>query len=132
MDQILADENGSGTVTWSLGDNLGSVRDLVQYNAGTGVASVVDHVKYDTFGQITGQTNSAWQPLFAYTGREWDADAGLYYYRARWYDPRAGRFVSEDPLGFAAGDVNLNRYVANSATMVAVSSRELSSTIISS
>ncbi|MFN6108378.1 MAG: RHS repeat-associated core domain-containing protein, partial [Planctomycetaceae bacterium] len=39
------------------------------------------------------------------------------FYRARWYDPRAGRFLSEDPLGFAAGDVNLSRYVGNGATL---------------
>ena len=38
---------------------------------------------------------------------------GLYYYRARWYDPVAGRFVSDDPVGFAAGDANLGRYVGN-------------------
>ncbi|MFN9200140.1 MAG: RHS repeat-associated core domain-containing protein, partial [Planctomycetaceae bacterium] len=66
---------------------------------------------YDTIGQIVSQTNSQFQPWFAYTGREWDPAAGLYFYRARWYDPRADRFLSEDPLGFAAGDVNLNRYV---------------------
>jgi RHS repeat-associated protein len=118
VDEILADENESGTVTWSLADNLGSVRDLVQYNSGTNTTSVVNHVLYDTFGQIKSQTNSTWQPLFAYTGREWDGDAGMYYYRARWYDARVGRFLSEDPLGFAAGDVNLSRYVANSATFM--------------
>jgi RHS repeat-associated protein len=51
--------------------------------------------------------------LFAYTGRERDEETGLYYYRARYYDPAVGRFVSEDPLGFAAGDTNLFRYVRN-------------------
>ena len=117
VDEILADENGSGTVTWCLADNLGSVRDLAQYTSGTNTTTVVNHVVYDAFGQIKSQTNTTWQPLFAYTGREWDADAGLYYYRARWYDARVGRFISEDPLGFAAGDVNLSRYVANSVTM---------------
>lgn len=33
------------------------------------------------------------------------------YSRARWYDPAQGRFVSEDPIGFAGGDVNLYGYV---------------------
>jgi RHS repeat-associated protein len=120
-DEILADEKittgTAGTVTWSLGDNLGTIRDLVQYNAATGTTTVVNHVRYDTFGQIVGQTNSTYQPWFAYTGREWDPAVGLYFYRARWYDPRAGRFTSEDPLGFAAGDVNLSRYVGNAATL---------------
>ncbi|MFN6103669.1 MAG: RHS repeat-associated core domain-containing protein, partial [Planctomycetaceae bacterium] len=114
-DEILADEkiatgttSTAGTVTWSLGDNLGTIRDLVQFNATTGTTTVVNHVRYDTFGQIVSQTNIQFQPWFAYTGREWDPAAGLYFYRARWYDPRAGRFLSEDPLGFAAGDVNLS------------------------
>ena len=35
------------------------------------------------------------------------------YYRARWYDPQQGRFISEDPLGFRGGDVNLYGYVLN-------------------
>ena len=89
----------------------------MQYNASTGTTTVVNHVRYDTFGQIVGQTNTAYQPFFAYTGREWDPAVGLYFYRARWYDPRAGRFTSEDPLGFAAGDANLSRYVGNAATL---------------
>jgi RHS repeat-associated protein len=45
-----------------------------------------------------------------------DAESDLMYYRARYYDPAVGRFVSEDPLGFAAGDVNVSRYVGNGAT----------------
>jgi RHS repeat-associated protein len=43
-------------------------------------------------------------------GREWDPEAGLYYYRARYYDPQVGRFVSEDPIGFAGG-LNFYGYV---------------------
>ena len=38
---------------------------------------------------------------------------GLYYMRARYYDPSVGRFISEDPLGFGGGDVNLYAYVQN-------------------
>ena len=48
---------------------------------------------------------------FAYTGREWDAATGLYHYRARAYDAETGRFLQEDPIGFAAGDLNIYRYV---------------------
>jgi len=43
----------------------------------------------------------------------WDADVGLYYDHARWYDPHTGRFISQDPSGFGAGDFNLYRYVGN-------------------
>ena len=47
-----------------------------------------------------------------FTGRESDG-TGLYFYRARYYDPAIGRFISEDPIGFDGGDVNLYAYVAN-------------------
>jgi RHS repeat-associated protein len=50
---------------------------------------------------------------YGYTGREFDADLGLQYSRARWYDATLGRFISEDPIGFAGGDVNLYGYVGN-------------------
>jgi len=113
VDQILADEDASGDVLWSLADHQGTVRDLAEYDSGQDETTVVNHVKYDAFGNIRGQSNSSLTPHFAYTGREWDPDAGLYYYRARWYDPKTGRFVSEDPIGFAGGDANLYRYVVN-------------------
>jgi RHS repeat-associated protein len=77
---------------------------------------VVDHLKYDAFGTITSESNSSAEPHFAYTGRDWDPDVGLYYNRARWYDPKTGRFLSQDPTGFKAGDTNLNRYVWNRPT----------------
>lgn len=49
---------------------------------------------------------------FGYTGRERDALTGLQQYRARWYDPQQGRFISEDPSGFKSGP-NLYEYVRN-------------------
>ena len=48
-----------------------------------------------------------------FAGREWDDEAQLSYNRARYYDPVAGRFLSEDPLGPAAPDGNLYRYAGN-------------------
>lgn len=50
---------------------------------------------------------------YRYTGREYDDFTGLYYYRARYYDANLGRFISEDPIGFNGGDVNLFGYVRN-------------------
>lgn len=47
----------------------------------------------------------------AYTGREWDQETGLYY-RARYYDAKVGRFLSEDPIGFFGG-VNFYRFARN-------------------
>jgi RHS repeat-associated protein len=55
---------------------------------------------------------------FRYTGREFDTETGLYYYRARYYDPAAGRFLREDPMRFDVG-INFYRYVKNNATNLA-------------
>jgi len=52
-----------------------------------------------------------------YTGRELDAETGLYYYRARYYHAHLGRFLTRDPLGYAAGDENLYGYVRAAATL---------------
>jgi RHS repeat-associated protein len=54
---------------------------------------------------------------FGFTARERDAESGLMFYRARYYDPKLGRFISEDPIGFEAGDLNLYRYVFNSPVL---------------
>jgi RHS repeat-associated protein len=108
VDQILADERG-GSVVWALTDNLSTVRDLID---GGGV--VLNHVVYDSYGRVISQTNPAVEFRYGYTGREQDNETGLDYYRARYYDAGVGRFVSEDPIGFSAGDANLYRYVGNS------------------
>src|SRR5262249_50490606 len=112
--QPLADENSTNVVSWLVTDNQGTIRDVAQYNSGTDTTSIVDHLKYDSFGNITNQSNSANQPLFGFTGQLFDKDTGLQYNLARWYDPKVGRFISQDPSGFAAGDPNLYRYVTNS------------------
>jgi RHS repeat-associated protein len=67
---------------------------------------------YSAFGAIQTLTGSS-QNRLRYTGREIDPDTSLYYYRARYYDPAIGRFLSEDPIGFDSGDVNFYAYVNN-------------------
>ncbi|MEH2218468.1 MAG: FG-GAP-like repeat-containing protein [Nostoc sp.] len=111
IDQILADENGQGQVLWALTDNQGSVRDLVN-STGT----IQNHITYDSFGKITQQTNPSVNIRFGYTGRDFDAETGLNYYRARYYDSANGQFISQDPIGFNGNDTNLYRYVVNSPT----------------
>jgi RHS repeat-associated protein len=110
IDQILADENTvPKQITWPLSDHQGTVRDLVN-NSGV----VQNHIRYDSFGRIVSQTAPALNPRFSYTGREWDSEIELYFYRARYYNPMVGRFIGEDPIEFTGGDGNLYRYVRNS------------------
>jgi RHS repeat-associated protein len=99
----------AGTTVWSLGDRQGSVVDLVDEGG-----AVLNHFVYDSFGNRTATTTADFR--FGYTGRELDVETGLYYYRARYYDASLGRFISEDPIGFSAGDTNLYRYVNNNPT----------------
>jgi RHS repeat-associated protein len=107
---VLADERG-GTVVWALSDNQGTVRDVVDGNG-----TILNHVVYDSFGKVVSQSNASVEFRYGYTGRDRDTETGLDYYRARYYDSANGRFISEDPIGFAAGDANLTRYVGNSPT----------------
>jgi len=105
IDEPLAVQQGS-VKSFYHADGLGSIVALT--NA---AGSVVHTYSYDSFGNImpSGGIN---QP-YTYTAREYDNETGLYYYRARYYDPKAGRFVTRDPIGFEGGDVNLYGYVKN-------------------
>jgi RHS repeat-associated protein len=69
--------------------------------------------EYDSFGKVL-TTSGTVDTRYKYTGRELDAETGLYYYRARYFDANVGRFIGQDPIGFSAGDSNLYRYVGNS------------------
>jgi RHS repeat-associated protein len=100
-----------GTVLFGLADNLGTIRDVVDV-----LGNVLNHLKYDSFGRITSETNPATEFAFAFTGLERDESTGLYRAYFRYYDPAVGRWISEDPIGFAAGDTNLARYVGNGPT----------------
>ncbi len=111
IDQVLAQDSPAGMV-WSLADRLGSIDLLTDAN---GV--VVDKRTFDSFGRVLSETNPSVSFRYGYTGRERDLESGLSYYRARYYDPQVGRFISVDPLGFGAGDTNLYRYVGNSSTL---------------
>ena len=129
VDQVLADEQyavntgpsvfattagaTSGNTLWTLSDHLGSVRDVVDNN---GV--IRQHVVFDSFGRRLSETdvNGAIDELFGFAGRDWDADTNLQYNRARWYDSDTGRWLSTNPISFAAGDINLYRSIGNRIT----------------
>lgn len=71
--------------------------------------SIAVEYSYDPFGN-TKSTNPTFKNPFQYTGREND-NTGLYYYRARY--KLGDRFISEDPIEYGGGDVNLYTYVFN-------------------
>ena len=97
-------------------DHLGTVRDLAEYDAVSGDTTVVNHIVYDAFGRIVSETDPGFDFLYGFTGRERDGESDLHYNRARYYDVTTGRWLSQDPIGFAAGDANLYRYVGNQPT----------------
>jgi RHS repeat-associated protein len=79
-------------------------------NTGT----VKDSIAYDAFGNIkSGETDSSYRGWYAWTGRQRDNQTGLQYNNARWYDSTTGCWMTQDPMGFDAGDSNLYRYVNN-------------------
>jgi RHS repeat-associated protein len=104
IDEPLAQLRGSVT-TYYQADEIGSITSLTN---GSGL--VTDTYGYTSFGSAdsTGTTVNE----IRYTGREFDSETGLYYYRARYYDQSIGRFLSEDPLGFGGG-TNFYSYVHN-------------------
>ncbi|MES2307338.1 MAG: RHS repeat-associated core domain-containing protein [Verrucomicrobiota bacterium] len=124
VDQWLARSVG-GVTSWFLTDRMGTPQAIVKNDS-----SVVEKYDYSSFGSPLIGTGLS-LPQIGFTGREFDQETGLMYYRARYYDPNMGRFLSEDPIGlspsgkeigsnkkfkiqpFKAGDSNLNRYVGN-------------------
>jgi RHS repeat-associated protein len=108
VDQLIARISSSGTAAWYLTDRLGSVRNITD-NSG----SVIDTITYDGFGNVTNETSASNGDRWKFTGREFDSETGLQFNRARYYNPKTGRWTSEDPVGFAVGDANLYRYVLN-------------------
>jgi RHS repeat-associated protein len=115
VDQILARTVSTGQpnagVAWYLADRLGSIRDLE--NGAT--LAVGNHIDYDGFGKPT-ETVAPYGDRFKWTGRELDSDTNIQYNRARNYTPSLGRWTSQDPLGYLAGDTNLYRYVSNNTS----------------
>lgn len=112
LDDIISTVNASGAASWYLSDRIGSVRDITD-SSGT----PLNHIDYTAFGAITSETNPTYGSRHRWTARERDIETGLQYNRARHYDVTTGRWSTEDPIRFLAGDANLYRYAANSPTL---------------
>jgi len=98
--------SGTWTVSFYGYDGGGSVRQLTN-SAGT----VTDTYEYDAFGNawtVSGTTPNN----YLYRGEQFDSDLGLYYLRARYYNPLTGRFMSRDPEDHPLTDIKeLHRYL---------------------
>lgn len=125
VDQRVAWKNiAAGTTHYFHADRLGSVQAVVNGANGT----VTDQYLYTPFGveeplAITGNP-------FRYTGRRLDPESGLYYYRARYYDPAHGRFLETDPVGYT-DQMNLYAYVGNDPLSATDPMGECTVTVIS-
>jgi len=104
---------GYGTATTStyyyMKDHLGSVHMVLNIFGG-----IVEEYEYDAWGNVKAYTNgvevseSTIGNRYLWQGREYSWKTGFYFFRARWYDPITGRWLSNDPKGISGG---LNQYV---------------------
>ena len=93
LDEPLVELSGGAAGYYNL-DGLGSVTSL-----STSTSAVMKTYSYDSFGNVAASTGGLANP-FQYTGRDYDLETGLRYYRARYYDSHTGRFLREDPVIF--------------------------------
>ncbi|MBI3773082.1 MAG: RHS repeat-associated core domain-containing protein [Gammaproteobacteria bacterium] len=102
----LAEEIGGASQYLLPGGSTGNITHALSSSA-----AVINEYRYDAFGSrtlVSGNTTTR----HGYTGEEYDANTGLLYLRARYYDPQLGRFISVDPfLGRMAEPATQNRYV---------------------
>jgi RHS repeat-associated protein len=105
VDEQLS-EFSSGTASYYEADGLGSTTSLT-----SPAGALSNTYTYDSYGKLTASTGTLANP-FQYAAREADAETGLYYYRARYYDQNIGRFISEDPVQFRGG-IDFYTYVSS-------------------
>ncbi len=103
IDNKIRQKTGT-TLYYFAKDHLGSTTALTDSKG-----ALVERETYDAYGNSVGSSKTR----YGFTGRERDSLTGLTYYRARFYDPQLGRFISEDPIRFTGG-TNWYDYVANS------------------
>ena len=91
-----------------LKDQVGSVIEVIDSGNDD-----LQHYQYSAYGQLLSTSTNAISTSRTFTGRELDSESGLYYFRARYYDPASGRFLSRDPFGTRGGSPNRYSYARN-------------------
>ena len=116
VDDVLQMQRGSNTYYYHK-NHLGSVMALTD-----GSGNLVERYEYDPYGQPSffgandnALSQSAVGNAILFTGRDYDAETGLYYYRARTMHPGLGRFMQHDPLMYVDG-MGLYHYVGDMPT----------------
>jgi RHS repeat-associated protein len=103
QDELICDNNN-----WMLGDHLNTIRDIVKSDG-----KVAAHLEYNAFGRQLIPAPKDASLSFAYTGKLFDQTSDLQWNINRWYDSNAGRWISEDPIGFKGDDNNFYRFTQN-------------------
>ncbi|MCW5824189.1 MAG: RHS repeat-associated core domain-containing protein [Cyanobacteria bacterium TGS_CYA1] len=103
LDEPLIQITAGGTVSYFHQDRIGSV---IATSDNTG--AVTNRYKYSSFGESAALSGTT----FGFQGQRYDAESGLYYMKMRYFDPKTGRFLQPDPIGYGDG-FNLYRFVGN-------------------
>ncbi|MBU1864220.1 MAG: Ig-like domain repeat protein [Candidatus Omnitrophica bacterium] len=106
IDEVISRTDKNGDTIFYHTDYLGSVTEITNENE-----DIIESFDYDEYGNFRSEPAEK-DTTYFFTGRRYDFETGLYYYRNRYYNPKLGRFLTPDPARFVDGP-NMYTYVAN-------------------